>query len=433
MATEPNADEWTVYMSPSDLPRVAKSIVTDPQVPMLIGYEVGKFLYMDCGLWAGSGVNHDPYRNFGVICGNWAAVCDFKEHDTCPLDTQLAAADAAGLKALLETIRGSDKRLELIKTMRYRGENERTTTRIEVFLPDLHIPLINKEHFNEQLRVVVDGKTHYRSDGPAMGRWNYHSLHGNDGAYFLNANTRVLFDEAEDWHRRYLKADIHEDASADLLIFLGRLREFADLFGYEVHLIQAGDMIDLWMGFDCFFEGTPENFPAVVLNSSGDEFVDHWVGRALAQGGDRQTVFEQLASWPADRRHFLYGNHDNYLARRAGGLPKRKTNYWYDHLFAEHGHAGDSFNRDGERAWFLEGHWITNKVFESPGIRDAESYFNDPRKKGLEWAVRQYLDYSKAINVYVQGHSHTIGLGMVKVVYGSLDIIGLQAQSQLGY
>jgi hypothetical protein len=409
MGLDPQGDEWIASVPPELIQR-NRSFAAQMGRTAKAACETIKFLYMDCGLWAGSGDVHEPYRNFGVVCGNWAAMCNFsfgEGESLGPIDEP----DAADLNAVLKAIAGEDGSVEVYKTLRYRGPDERVMTddRIEIFLPDLHIPVINRGDYDEN------------NFGESMGRWEFESYQDKKG-----------YDPRTVWFERYFNADIHEGASEDLLRFIQRLKAFED-FG-RVHLIQTGDMIDLWIGFECFFEGTPESEPDVELTQgtkpTGAEFTKYWADRALNQPGTEDNVEASTGGYNAavlrelqglDRVHFIHGNHDNYLSAEPGPLPARMDKYWHFGLYADHGHGSDSCNRDGSRGWF-QGHNVTNiGPFEHPWSREAESYawWRDNRENCIHWAV---CLYNPGTAMYIHSHTHEWGLGMVKVVPGDDDI-----------
>ncbi len=434
MTEKQYADEWTVKVKKSKAGN--GPIQADSNQPTTAKDELGKGLYMDVGLWSGCGGTHEKKRNFGVVHGNWAVLCEFVPDNSCDLVSELSDPETADLKLLLQEIQGNDAHLKLVKSpLRYTGLKERNqdTDIIEVFLPDLHFPVTNQQHY-EGLLYKTD---YHLSDGPTKGRWEYAAdavdvIRANpvpyhysdiDGTYKLDDGTPVLWTPAETWFERFFAADIHEGASDDLLIFLERLKQFDEYDDHtEIRLIQTGDMIDLWMGFECFFEGTPDNDAKVLMSPSrngkpsGEQFVDYWTNRALNQGGNNQRALEQLGSWPTERAYFLYGNHDNYLLEHAGRLPKRKPSYRHDGLQSEHGHSPDFFNRDGKRNfWIVEGHDITNVVcFEHPETRSLTSRATYPHGYALEHAADYFLN--DGVGIYVQGHSHKASLGIINVV-----------------
>ncbi len=430
-----NPDTWTVNI----IPRMfgATVIEADLAREMVLTQEsVGRFLFLDCGLWAGAGNNHEKQRNFGVVHGNWAALCDFVYDSKCDLADALPE-EAAPLRLLLQELQGNDGHLRLIKAMRYTGENERNqdTNIIEVFLGDTHIPVTNQDYFDALKTRSVLGQKRHAPDGASMGRWRYDAYpnmaqtmldYRREDASVEIHDTRVLDANGRDWFKKYVKADIFENAAIDLLEFLKRLERFDRHDEQtEVRLIQTGDMLELWLGFERFFEGTPKNRPAVVLSParggkpSGEEFVDYWTNRACSQGGDNQKVLEALSRWPAKRAYFLGGNHDNYLLAHVGKLPRRRHRYFRDRLHAEHGHASCGFNRNGSK----KGHRVTNGAFDDPKRRVIEPFFADARENNLELAASRYqglgvaerlgLGNSRKPCLVVSGHSHRYGLGMV--------------------
>ncbi|MCC6521333.1 MAG: hypothetical protein IT373_01605, partial [Polyangiaceae bacterium] len=137
---------------------------------------------------------------------------------------------------------------------------------IYVFIPDMHMPLLC-------------GRRPAGDDGPAMGRVRY-SEHGPSAVH--------------DWFTLYERADLFQDAGTDMLTFLTRLETFAREHGERpLKVVQLGDMIDLWIGFERYFAETPANARAVHLLTgqplTGAAFVCHWGACASAStaGGSR--------------------------------------------------------------------------------------------------------------------------------------------------
>ena len=360
---------------------------------------MGSFILLDCGLWAGSGNRHAKKRSFGVVYGNWAWLCEFvsaRQGNFQPTPT----VDAGRTNAFFQALHGTDRRLRIVRRKSLSGTRSRQNSMpsvIELFIPDMHMPM---------LRGYPDRVgSNYAPDGPKTGRLNYTQREpgpptGNPNPFpnrqdgtVQEGGQRVLGWGAESWFRTYAGADIHEDASTDMIEFLERVERYChDNQSPTVNLIQLGDMLELWVGFNCYFENVPwsERIPAgenrVRLSPGGRQFVSHWVTRARGRhpGGtadelvtnDRTTascIYRMSREPDRLEKTFLWGNHDCYLARV--NLPRqigkqRVQNYTRDRLFAEHGHQGDSNNRDGNRDAVLAGHRVTQVgAFYQPWLR----------------------------------------------------------------
>jgi hypothetical protein len=405
------------------------------------------FLYMDCGLWAGSNITvgegtkkitYPIQRDFGIVYGNWAVLCRFIP--PVPMKTPFISGkseyetrELKPINDLIKTLAGTENHVEVVTALRYTGPSprEELPNEILVFLPDLHIPVLSgmpASFINNQ------NKTKYYPDGPHMGRHGYcpknpkppatgsiESTYDVDGKKYLTEN-------AEEWFEVYNRSDIFQDAAFDLLNFLSRLESHKGR-GPAIRLIQLGDMIDLWMGFECFFEKTDDQ--KVILTNGkpvgGEEFVEYWLKRSLTdQGGNlvgnkNSGALKKLIKF--NGLVPIEGNHDCYLKKFTGKNHEfgelRKEAFSDDLLLVEHGHFNDSHNKDGCQTAIVNGQTITSQyVWNYPFLRKVEPYIADVRKDGLDLSVYRWMHLRTENNcnpfaIYVMGHTHVPELSTV--------------------
>src|SRR5579883_1267291 len=192
------------------------------------------FLYLDAGRWGGAGTKLAPrQRNFGLVWGRWALLCDFitdgtyrepvLRQDTAPINAVLAALTMRG-KSAVRVLKADCAPASPLAA-------EPPQDRVYVFLPDLHLPVVTALPPQQE-----DG---HAADGPAMGRIDY------------GRPAERLSAEQMHWYQHYLAGDIFQDAAQDLIRFVELLSR---LPAGAIQLVQLGDMYDLWIGLERFFE-----------------------------------------------------------------------------------------------------------------------------------------------------------------------------------
>jgi predicted phosphodiesterase len=245
--------------------------------------------------------------------------------------------------------------------------------------------------------------------------------------------------DATYWHQCYIKGEIFQKAGQDLSLFAGQLRKAQGNVDASLWLLQLGDMFDLWLGFDRFFNADPP-FLSMRAGRTGNvivdddppkkatatdvsntpttprSFVETWVNRTMYQTTESDHVREFL-QFPLSHSKFLYGNHDNYLAKVVpSDLAKlRGSTYAKDHkekgvLYACHGHQFDSSNRDGA----LFGVAATQTAFwGGTFIRSLEP---DSRADTFKGAATLLWKKMEDFAIFAMGHTHCPLLVEVQIV-----------------
>ena len=309
---------------------------------------IGECLYMDVGGWFGSGEkspeNHQRHREFGVVCGNVAALCSFtgKKEQRAALFSKQAHGDALLKSSLfkeridpflqylsrerLQSIVGqwSSKRVDLgdvailgaleVKDTQLaskKGTRVDDTT-LYVFLGDLHLPVMK-----ERDRTYIGGKkdsphvwragrldlsASFKAEmaiataGGAVGAaalWRACSRQQLGGWHDDNRRDGVLMskEEAGEWADYYIGkngekgAEISQDSYDDLLELLARVDEWARKNPEtKVHVVQTGDLLDFWIGLKL---GFGENVTPV---NGAAQFVKFWYEETLAAKGSGEVL-----------------------------------------------------------------------------------------------------------------------------------------------
>ncbi|HRI63201.1 MAG TPA: hypothetical protein PK156_03160 [Polyangium sp.] len=285
--------------------------------------------------------------------------------------------------------------------------------------------------------------------GPILGRGMSVS-HDDDG---LLEDTMSEAD-AERWWAYYhdgieggKPADIFENAGDDLVEFALRLEAYARVAREEkrirARLVQVGDMLDFWVGFNCHYETSPAPDLPVSTTRWGDEFVRHWAYNALGKTKQGRQVARAMHRFSEGGLNpvYLYGNHDNYLGRvqnvkyqrdesgRIEKLAPRTSVFQAKGVFIEHGHRWESSNADHESfgqvvsglAWRMLGDiaplglFVTQAAFIRPEpIRLFEGKAAGAIASGygqrldqVVGAVERFLAAGSGFSVYVMGHTHS--------------------------
>ena len=432
----------------------------------------GEFLCMDVGCWAGNGPksdkNHQRHREFGVVCGNVAALCSFPgggSEDEFAKGRRGVFEVSGGMALYRDRIKPFLDHLSGTKLGRARVHSALALPQapsndpiIHLFIGDLHLPVVTDKaktdldardrqsvpragRLDLSARVKAKAQVALAAGGAAgvaswisppflaaaaitpyagYEAWAIHDLFEDQRIASwdtLQTDGLMPLDEANEWADYYLGkdgkkgAEIFQSAGADLEVFLAQLEKWK---GAAVHLVQTGDLMDFWIGLKHGFTAAKGG---VIVSPAGKAFADFWYEKTSKNGGAGRVVqaFERIKSAgnPSLKLTVLYGNHDNYLARTKS-LPA-----CYDHgtLFAEHGHQSDGFNAD-EDAW--KGWALTQLAFLQPAIRDYEDmaaatvtstkriypWATDPGARLQRLARAADVCHEKQKAIYVLGHTH---------------------------
>lgn len=392
------------------------------------------FLFLDVGRWGGgedrwksldpkSNTKEKKQRDFGIICGRHAAICRFFNEPGHKPKSENYDPAAANIKSFLDLICGDKYGIEIFKWESFDGSvGVPPPVPIYVLIGDLHLPIVS--HGQPRMYKKSQKQNYGRIHEYLYGTRFKYSPEQNWGRVHDYYYKRVNFEDEEDatkWYNKYIEGDIFKGADRDLVIFLNQIELAAKELQLCVHFVQVGDLYDLWIGLDRYYEyhgGPPgkvelrkwKNQPQNPELPS-KEFIEYWIQRTNKSYPELTNKLENLGeNILFFNKTFLYGNHDNYLAKYHPGLTARKRFFRQDGVYFEHGHWVDKSNYDGNYG-ILSGHKITNWVFNTPIVREA-----DPQRRHYYTAAAAIELYEKRdFKIFAMGHTHSPYLTKVKI------------------
>jgi len=388
-------------------------------------------VFLDVGRWGGPTRLARRQRNFGLVWGAWAALCDF-EPRTAALDTDehLLRDDKGVVRVdhpindFIRQVRTAGSSVRLLRSMFSGNPNflkgfTQDFSTLFVILPDLHLPVCTKKPAPSDGNHM--GRHKYRETSPARP----FSLPNDEGV--ISDRNGLSFDAgASRWFDQYLAGDIFGGADDPAAKELDRFVEIIEGVSLPnartLHFVQIGDMYDLWIGLGRFFSAQPSH--SVVLangtgNSSGilaGKFIDFWADRthlALQSPGGSNVVARMNRLAAKIKTSWLWGNHDNYLSVHTpvvsvgAAVPPRVRKVHTGGVLIEHGQRGDPDNRDGATS----GHKTTNDVFDNAFIRSL-----DPNRRNFFTALAGVSYVANPdFHIFVMGHTHSPYLTRIRI------------------
>jgi hypothetical protein len=391
------------------------------------------FIYLDVGRWGGSNF-YPPARDFGLVCGRTAVLCAFRTDKGAvkPVDNPESRPEIDHINALIAHLNTGTGKLGQVHVRRFATAhtmlpNDVNPAKIYVIVGDMHLP------------IVTDVKDTY---GPRMGRQpgaddrdtpeqTIVSPDGMGATIPAHTGTGSMVEkDALDWYSAYTGANAsgaHEKKGADIFEQAGDdLTEFVNLLtafhAHPLHLMQLGDMIDLWMGLERFFVENSNDLVIFDTNKKDPDpttWVNYWTDRAL-NGTSQSPHVQRFLSFNNGDKTWLYGNHDDYFAVKpnpnslllASGNLNRESCFdeLEARLYAAHGHEWDSSNKNG----VTRGQSITQLAFSYPSIRKVEP---GGRRDCIVGACELFLKReSNPFCIFAMGHTHVGVLTKISIV-----------------
>jgi hypothetical protein len=432
------------------------------------------FTLIDCGRWGGKTPLAPLQRNFAIVWGTYAVLCDYLPADAAlDTDANLLCDEATKkpyenhpINALLRHLRGNGHSVKVHKWVRTENRNfgdkwDPDWSVVYVVVPDLHLPisiakpaaLPNQPSPKYAVRHPADTGWHTHdalvaTDGPSLARFQYQDetrcagTKPGEGEQQLKADgegmvtwpngARALGVGADSWFDRLRAGDIFgapgvSAAADDLTAFLDRILT-AKFTGFGIHFIQVGDMYDYWIGLQCFFKDTPPGSAPVTLQDGwgmkATDFLDAWGRRTEACFPAMFAKFRALDAAPNLTTSYLWGNHDNYMGaytpKKPDGAPLCKTRIKEIRGTPTGQKPAGKKNvyiEHGQRVdpynrdGRVEGHKMTNDVFTKPVLRTF-----DPNRRNY-FATGAAIAYAADPNfaIYVMGHTHSPFLTQVTI------------------
>lgn len=382
------------------------------------------FTFLDCGRWGGPAALGKPQRCFGIVWGSWTALCQFvpNSQNTPANYIQDKGARANNvINDVLDDLRGPNSSAKLIKSqwaftpVSTPAIANLDSNTVYVILPDMHLPITSGPPANVTY-TLPGGEMQAPFDDVRMGRFEYPEVRMQPGKYVLDRNDGTTY--IDTWFRRYQAGDIFGgptgSAAIDLTVFM-------DLLGKcrmkdRIHFVQVGDMYDLWIGLDCFFDQRADHVVHTGDRNgvTPEDFCHFWVDRTNKVFPGMMTA---LGSAVVGQKSWLWGNHDNYLAAHTpAGMTgaRRIKEIRKGGIYIEHGQRGDPSNCDGETS----GQSTTNTVFKYPFVRSF-----DPNRRDFftTTAAISYIE-NPDFCVYAMGHTHSPFLTKLNIRFAKYQV-----------
>jgi len=408
------------------------------------------FIYFDVGRWG------ETQYNFGLAYGDGAhsevLLCEY-------LPDSSGAPQLATYFAQPATLLNSPqfrRKVRILKSIVFpRTLGLDTANTLYIFLGDLHLPLVRPDPISsiEDIRRIfwkstrnsiwegtkqtikgdpaqraiadmIRENSHYIAEGAAAaalvpGLGLLAGAGAQAGAITLAERLREAdIDDETTWWQYYNDGDIFRDAGESLASFLDFLNDYVhnESPNFRIHLIQVGDLYDLWIGLQRLFEVNGDQkvkiaIPNPLAPGQQNPFascVRSWIrsihrNNMVGTGSQRVSLPDKLYNCYVDQKTWISGNHDNYLLAISGDKddPPPRVEHLFDNgIQVEHGHRADEFNKDGA----LEGHAITQLVFIERLVRLMDP---DRRAKNyFPYAALKFRDTGKDMKLFVMAHTH---------------------------
>ncbi len=264
------------------------------------------FTYLDVGLWGDNLPGKTPQRDFGIVWGEWSALCEFGKSGKSTVDERAKPINevlaALGKGASVKVVK------EQFTAARHGLYRDDKFPHVYVILPDFHLPLVQSIPAIPTKTVTHKIFTPFPVDIKKEVVLNPEDRWG-----------RVDFERDDpssvtQWYQRYINGDIFRGAATDLITFIDNLSSCQLSEDRQLHLVQVGDMYDLWIGLDRFYSQEFSNQRVTLMNRSdpnleAGKFIDHWVDETNKLFANLMARIEKLPH----KTQYLWGNHDNYL------------------------------------------------------------------------------------------------------------------------
>ena len=409
-------------------------------------------LYLDVGFWGGN------RRNFGLVCGPHAWLCEFGAVSGAPPATDMC----------VEMMVEFQKAVGCFSVVTYgnvRLHNDDfggLSFRIFLILPDMHMwpdperlskslsDFMSREEWDEIDASLASGMLVRKPDGSfdvadthlwetEVGRAaRLYGTPGGKPAMKYNQLRNVAKMKKEEHDHAF------GSAGRDLITLLNAVGQTKDRF--DVSVWHIGDMFEMWAPVETCIDGVPfaegtaapgrESSTWLHLSAQANERIPKWL-KLIYNNANNTAALNAMESVGCQN---VYGNHDVFLATGewgSTGIPfidkmKGSRAWWHENLlWLEHGHRFQFNNKDGYWSWDVvtkpPGPMITGLVNYYPGLRAMTDLFDNPQSnlygKNLPFASLWYLLAHHAqvkedgktklfarppkFRIFCQGHTHS--------------------------
>jgi UDP-2,3-diacylglucosamine pyrophosphatase LpxH len=389
------------------------------------------FVYLDCGSWEDNPIGENDKNNpskrsrdFGLVCGPHVYLCEFTGSKSAP------ESKVKSVKTLFEDLARNGCGVRVLEYATAKPPMANTTPNdpnLYLVLGDLHLPPVTWFYKRSEVSTIMEKRA------PPAWLESVQALKRQPDYLYRNYFTLAQLDREYKRYRDGTAApgaggnpDIFKRAGEDLVTFISGLSNVSPQTKELLHFIQAGDMLELWLGREYQFE--PGLWDPKWKSSGSINKVCDWALEILIQHTPVFEAFQKLQNAGLAEVKFLWGNHDSYTKEKNVtdqlDLPRRYPTYTglKGDLFVEHGHRFDSSNYDNTPAGFLSGPDCANWAYKIPVVRTFEQPARAAKAVLFQTLPKQidsnllgatliylwikYDQGKKPFNIYVMGHSH---------------------------
>jgi UDP-2,3-diacylglucosamine pyrophosphatase LpxH len=392
------------------------------------------FVYLDVGVWS----EYDGQYNFGLICGPDVYLMEFVPKES--ISKGLVSKNNL-VNDFLEGITKSGHSFKVVSYAQSQNmhEEHQKTQEIYLFLPDYHLPPIS--WFYKKNSKSGSSESIPNDSWPL--NTSFFKDINSDSSNLKKLLGQKIFDDSKGSRKKH-KSDIFGGAGNALVLFLNCIINTNSALKKYLHVVQMGDMFELWMSRPYQFRAK-ENSQRPILVSGGEKNIQSWVLESILMNLDvmkaHKKIEDDVKTGNIAEVRYIWGNHDSYLMydtiTTSCDIPSRIRSFNSPNnlIHAEHGHRFDSFNHDfiKQTSGGKNDPWgvrLSNLTFKFPGIRKLEAKgrkivkaiskgpeFRDIFVLGASIAhLNQKIHQEKhPFGIFVMGHTHIRDLRIVNI------------------
>jgi len=423
-----------------------------------------QFLYLDVGFWGGR-----TNRDFGLVCGPHAWLCSFGAGGGTPTPETLHEQHLCNFHRVMGNFT-----VKAYATVKLHDDDwSGLALKIYVLLPDMHmwadpveLSKNRRKFFNPSEtaaleKAVAEGKLTFSGpDGsyrlPDLPPWETETSNEREGRWYKAGGWAAkkeqhLADVSKLQREEQGPQAFGSTAGRDLVLFLNALAK-ARADGYEIQVVQTGDLLDLWAPVHNMIDENPfDDTRWLSFTPTARKRLPLWLD-LIYNNRHNQAALHALEKVNC---FHVYGNHDVYLAfspedGKSDFMNRLRGSFGYfceNLLWVEHGHRFQPSNEDGYWVWqafrypepgLVEislpdlmnppGPMVTTAVNYYPQLRKLADVFDNPEKnlytknvpyasiwyilakqKVVKWKDKLFRKPDK-FRIFVQSHTHSATL-----------------------
>jgi hypothetical protein len=366
------------------------------------------FVYLDAGRWGGT------EYSFGLGAGNDVYLCEYVPGEDWS-DDQVPQCRNPQISNLIAQLWALNCGVRVLQYAHASAPTHGDSTDIHILIPDFHMPPVSW-YFTREAATVFD-PAYYRAppdwfcQTPAYRR-NHNLYNAWYGMKTIRTGGPVN------------DADIFGNAGKHLVRFLNALCRTSDSIRNKLHVVNMGDMTELWLNRAYQFVPGKDLQPDFI--PGGVDNVADWVSEVVLWNMEVIEAQRALDQAGFSSVTYLWGNHDAYLMspdvcsqvsfhRREGSFIGSGGK-----LHVEHGHRFDSSNFDNIKS--SDGPFFANAAYYFPAIRKAEPLGRGavslvsgaPEERdcyligaSLLFLQQKFVETKSPFRVFCMGHTHS--------------------------